>query len=155
MDEGLCTRSWKTQRQLHLQKPTPAWVTALESWKPEVHHTACRQLDMGESLSSSFLSWSEPPLGSSASLKVLVGLTAYKKLGRKEDIVSVKNFLKFLLFTFLSFKKFQCNIECLISLQNILSLKSFLPRLSALSQGVAMHHVCSIDLEEPKGKGGP
>lgn len=54
----------------------------------------------GGSLSSSFLSWSEPLLGSSASLKVLVGLTAYKKLGRKEDIVSVRNFLKFLLFTF-------------------------------------------------------
>lgn len=61
---GLLTEIWMRGcvqdhgRLMHLQKPTPAWVTALESWKPGVHHTACRQLDMGESLSSSFLSWS-------------------------------------------------------------------------------------------------
>ena len=33
----LVTGTEMTQRQVHYEMPTPAWVTAHESWKPRVH----------------------------------------------------------------------------------------------------------------------
>lgn len=92
MDEGLCTRSWKTHAspKAHPCMGDSSWK--LETWSAPHSLQAARH--GGESL------FQLPQLVCSASLKVLVGLTAYKKLGRKEDIVSVRNFLKFLLFTF-------------------------------------------------------
>ena len=46
-------------------RPTPAWVTAHESWDPGAHCTACRQLSRAESVPSTWLRWSNPLLSSS------------------------------------------------------------------------------------------
>lgn len=57
----------------------------------------------------------------------------------------VLEFPKVFVIYFLSFKKLPFGIECFISLQNILSLRASKIE-SFILEGIATHHVCSIDL---------
>lgn len=41
----LVTGTEMTQRQVHYEMPTPAWVTVHKSWKHRVYCTICRQLN--------------------------------------------------------------------------------------------------------------
>lgn len=87
MGEGWLTGSETTQRQLHRQKPIPAWVTAQESRNPEAAQPAVSLTGWTVSLGSSFglslfwaawlvpesskrFGWSQPLLGSIACLRV-------------------------------------------------------------------------------------
>lgn len=47
-----------------LPMPSPAWAASCKSWEPETPCTVCSLLNRLESVLSSWLSWSEPLLGS-------------------------------------------------------------------------------------------
>lgn len=78
MGEGLLTRT--ETKAAASQKPTPAWGTVHRSWEAGAHCT-CRQLSRTVSVLCQCLCWSEPFLGSSAGVcLILLGSLAYLSL---------------------------------------------------------------------------
>jgi len=107
---------------------TPAWVTAHKAGKPGTDCTTCRHFNRLESILSNWF-WSKLLPGSSASLSLLYCLTPsvwgdaqflLLTLGGRGlvNLLSFRNFLTLLLFTFL-LKELLCWVECFNLGENI------------------------------------
>lgn len=109
-----------TQRLLHHQKATQAWVTAHVSWRGWCLFWAAQLA----SASSGQLSLSDCP-------SAVIAAYVHLRLKGLENFVGFRKLRSCLL---PKFKELPCTVECFTSLQTILSAPQIPPRQNVLSQ---------------------